>query len=81
MKALHQLSLSVKNSFVFDLRTLDAGIWLISDGVSSGKNILASAKISFCRGSCPISPDGHIGRFIVRELKKGGAAAQQNCRA
>lgn len=45
LKALHQLSLSVKNSFVLDLRSLDAGIWLISDGVSSGKNILASAKI------------------------------------
>jgi hypothetical protein len=50
LKALHQLSLSVKNSFVFDLRTLDAGIWLISDGVSSGKNILASAKIVILQG-------------------------------
>lgn len=53
LKALHQLSLSVKNSFVFDLRSLDAGIWLISDGVSRGKNILASAKIIILQAKLP----------------------------
>lgn len=53
LKALHQLSLSVKNSFVCDLRSLDAGIWLISDRVSRGKNILASAKIIILRATLP----------------------------
>lgn len=53
LNALHKLSVSVKNSSVFDLRSLDADIWLISDGASSVKNNLASAKIIILRAKLP----------------------------
>ena len=49
LKALHQLSVSVKNRFVFDLRSLDAGIWLISDGVSTQSGGIASTLLRLQR--------------------------------
>jgi hypothetical protein len=47
---LHQLADSVKNNLVFDLRAMDASIWLISDGVIQEKNNLASAKVIILQG-------------------------------
>ena len=50
LTALHQLVDSVKNNVVFDLRAMDASIWLVSDSVFQEKNNLASAKVIILQG-------------------------------
>jgi hypothetical protein len=55
---LHQLVDSVKNNVVFDLRAMDASIWLVSDSVFQEKNNLASAKVIILQGNLHAAAQG-----------------------
>ena len=60
LNLLNRLADSVKNNLVFDLRAMDASIWLISDGVIQEKNNLASAKVIVLQGELRTISQGRM---------------------